>query len=221
MNQFLGPGGQFSRNKLLYTALAASAALLIFAIIFSAIRAVEGSNPVRAKEAPPIQQQSDPPAEASLGADGADAPTPSSAKSGGNMKLTVPKMKRIKDDPIPTTAGNDENGLKQNAGIHVEGTGMPWQKNSNVYIAGHRLGFPGTESYLAFWDLNVLEKGDQILITRDSGDAYAYEVTKKMIVKPTDTSVVAPVEGKDVLTLQTCTLPDYSERLIVRAEKVV
>ena len=29
------------------------------------------------------------------------------------------------------------------------------------------------------------------------------------------------VEGKDVLTLQTCTLPDYSQRMIVQAEKEV
>ena len=36
----------------------------------------------------------------------------------------------------------------------------------------------------------------------------------------TDLTVTEPVEGKDILTLQTCTLPDYSQRLIVQAEKV-
>jgi len=30
--------------------------------------------------------------------------------------------------------------------------------------------------------------------------------------------VTDPVPGKNVLTLQTCTLPDYSQRLIVQAE---
>jgi sortase A len=29
--------------------------------------------------------------------------------------------------------------------------------------------------------------------------------------------VTKPVPGKNVLTLQTCTLPDYSKRLITRA----
>jgi sortase A len=32
--------------------------------------------------------------------------------------------------------------------------------------------------------------------------------------------VTQPLEGKNVLTLQTCTLPDYSQRLIVQAERV-
>jgi sortase A len=32
--------------------------------------------------------------------------------------------------------------------------------------------------------------------------------------------VTQPLEGKNVLTLQTCTLPDYSRRLIVQAERV-
>jgi sortase A len=31
-------------------------------------------------------------------------------------------------------------------------------------------------------------------------------------------SVLAPVEGKNIVTLQTCTLPDYTNRLLVRAE---
>jgi sortase A len=32
--------------------------------------------------------------------------------------------------------------------------------------------------------------------------------------------VTDPVAGKNILTLQTCTLPDYSQRLIVQAELV-
>ena len=39
-------------------------------------------------------------------------------------------------------------------------------------------------------------------------------------MSPTDLSVTDPVEGKSILTLQTCTLPDYSHRLIVQAELV-
>ncbi len=37
---------------------------------------------------------------------------------------------------------------------------------------------------------------------------------------PTDRSVTEAVEGKSMVTLQTCTLPDYSKRLVVRAELV-
>lgn len=39
-------------------------------------------------------------------------------------------------------------------------------------------------------------------------------------VEPTDLFVTKPVEGKNILTLQTCTLPDYTKRLITRAELV-
>jgi sortase A len=43
-------------------------------------------------------------------------------------------------------------------------------------------------------------------------------VFKEFTVGPTDLSVTNPVPDKNVLTLQTCTLPDYSQRLIVQAE---
>ena len=39
-----------------------------------------------------------------------------------------------------------------------------------------------------------------------------------MVVEPTDLSVLEPVAGKDIVSLQSCTLPDYSDRVIVQAE---
>jgi sortase A len=135
--------------------------------------------------------------------------------------LTVPKMTRIFNGVVvPSGEGNDEEKLKNYAAIHLEGTGFPWETGANVYIAGHRLGYPNTPSFLAFYDLDGLEKGDEIMLTDADGEEYTYEVFKESIVSPTDLSVAEPVEGKDVLTLQTCTLPDYSQRLIVQAEKV-
>ena len=58
------------------------------------------------------------------------------------LKVTVPKMARIKDSAFPDAAGDDEETLKQNAGLHLRGTGFPWQEEANVYLAGHRLGYP-------------------------------------------------------------------------------
>jgi sortase A len=56
---------------------------------------------------------------------------------------------------------------------------------------------------------------------RDSnGRSYEYEVYRVFVVGPDEVRVTAPVEGRSVLTLQTCTLPDYSKRLIVRAERI-
>jgi sortase A len=134
------------------------------------------------------------------------------------MKLTVPKMEQIKDDEIPTGLGTDETLFHDYAGVHIKHTGYPWEEEANVYIAGHRLGYEGTNSHLAFWDLNKLEEGDEFYITDSEGRQYTYVVYKKFIVTPNTLSVLNPVEGKNIVTLQTCTLPDYTNRLLVRGE---
>lgn len=136
------------------------------------------------------------------------------------LRLTVPGMTRVKDAVVPYAAGNDEESLRANAGIHLAGTGFPWEREANVYIAGHRLGYPNTGSFLAFFDLNELGEGDEVIITDSEGREYIYRVFDSFIVEPTDIGVTEPVEGKNIVTLQTCTLPDYSQRLIVQAEQV-
>jgi sortase A len=133
------------------------------------------------------------------------------------MTLTVPDMRRVDEVPVYDAPVNDESALHDGA-LHVSGTGFPWQRNANVYIAGHRLGFPGTKSYLVFWDLDTLESGDEVILTDANGTRYHYEVFKKFVVDPSDLHVTQPVAGKSIVTLQTCTLPDYKQRLIVQAE---
>jgi sortase A len=147
-------------------------------------------------------------------------PEAASGPADQTLWLTVPKMARVFNAAIPTGEGNDEAKLKDYAAIHLEGTGFPWEAGANVYIAGHRLGYPNSESFLAFYDLDNLEKGDEITVTDADGQAYTYRVSREFVASPADLSVTEPVEGKDVLTLQTCTLPDYSQRLVVQAEKV-
>jgi sortase A len=134
------------------------------------------------------------------------------------MKLTVPEMKRLDNDPIPTGTATDETLFHDYAGVHLKATGFPWEEGANVYIAGHRLGFPGTKSSLAFDDLNKLKKGDEFYITDSEGRKYTYEVFRKFIAAPKNLSVLAPVDGKNIATLQTCTKPDYVDRLLVRGE---
>ena len=140
------------------------------------------------------------------------------------LKLTIPAMSQIKDDTVPTVPGNDtqalEKALSSHAAVHLAGTGFPWDEEANVYLAGHRLGYPRTDSFLAFFDLNKLKDGDKIYITDANGTKYTYKVFKEVTVSPADLSVTDPVPGKNILTLQTCTLPDYSQRLIVQAELV-
>ena len=144
--------------------------------------------------------------------------TSSTGPEDKTLELTVPAMARIENDDIPYAGGTDEEALKTHAAIHLEGTGFPWDHEANVYIAGHRLGYPNTESWLTFWDLNNVGVGDEIYVTDANGTKYTYKVFKTFIVHPSDTHVTQTEPGKNILTLQTCTLPDYEQRLIVQSE---
>jgi sortase A len=147
-----------------------------------------------------------------------DENTSSTGPENKTLELTVPAMSRIENDDIPYTTGTDEEALKTHAAIHLEGTGFPWDDEANVYIAGHRLGYPNTESWLTFWDLNEVSEGDDIYVTDANGTKYTYKVFKTFVVSPSDTHVTATEPGKNILTLQTCTLPDYKQRLIVQSQ---
>lgn len=137
------------------------------------------------------------------------------------LKLTVPKMERVKDVTVPTAVA-DQEGLRNNLAIRLPGTGLPWQRETNVYIAGHELGYSGTPSYLAFYDLKKLKKGDEIYITDANGTKYTYEVFKVMIVQPTDLWVLDPLKGRNILSLQGSEtqqqVGDNIPKRVVRAE---
>ena len=135
------------------------------------------------------------------------------------LYLTIPKMSRVQDTPAFDTAGDDEQALAAGS-IHLRGTGFPWEDEANVYIAGHRLGYEGTGSHLIFYDMDVLGAGDEINVKDASGRSYTYRVYDTTVVGSDELTVANPASGKNVLTLQTCTLPDYSNRLLVHAERV-
>jgi sortase A len=135
------------------------------------------------------------------------------------MKLTIPKMERVKGVPVYTAPADDEEKLGSGT-IHLDGTGYPWEAGSNVYIAGHRLGYPNTRSFLVFYDLNKLENGDRVVLRDSAGTRYVYRVFNQFVANPTDVQITEPVPGKSIVSLQTCTLPDYSKRLVVQAEYV-
>lgn len=136
------------------------------------------------------------------------------------LTLTVPEMERVNNVEIPTGLGDDEELLRENAAVHLRYTGFPWEEEANVYIAGHRLGYEGTDSHLAFYDIDRLQNGDEIFVTDSEGKEYTYEVFETLTVEPTELQVLDPIEGKNIISLQACTLPDYSDRIIVRGELV-
>ena len=154
-----------------------------------------------------------------------DEPEQAVVPTDTTMYLTVPKM-GIYD--IPVVEGTTEASLSLGAG-HVSGTGYPWAPGSNTYIAGHRLGYPGTASDHVFWSLPNLVAGDEVIIEDTLGQTYTYRVSEILEVAPTDLSVVSAVPGRDVISLQTC-IEDYGDywtagpnwfaRYVVRADKV-
>ena len=155
---------------------------------------------------------------------GDEASASASVPAGAMMSLSVPAM-GISD--IPVVEGTSEASLSQGAG-HLPGTGYPWVPGSNTYIAGHRIGYPGTPSDHVFWNLPNLGLGDEILLTDSNGTTYTYAVSEIFEVSPTDLSVTTPTGG-DVVSLQTC-IEDYGDywtpgpnwfvRYVVRAERV-
>jgi sortase A len=149
---------------------------------------------------------------------GEEAGTPPPKKD-TTMELTIPSMQRVKGVPVYTGTASDKSALHDGT-LHLRGTSFPWQRDANVYIAGHRLGYPHTKSWLVFWDLNTLRRGSRVVLTSSDGTKYIYRVYDRFILGPNDTSAQKPVVGMNVISLQTCTLPRYTDRLIVRAELV-
>ena len=137
------------------------------------------------------------------------------------LKLNVPNMTRIENSRVPSGKGSAENLFKNNAAVHLKGTDFPWEseaEDTNVYLAGHRLGYPGTPSHLAFSEIEELQNGDRVFLQDANNTKYTYKVFNTVVVEPTDLSVLEPVAGKDIVSLQSCTLPNYSDRVIVQAE---
>lgn len=147
------------------------------------------------------------------------------------LYLTVPKL-----GIYGHTVRNDDSQWALDAGAaKLPATGSPWQDNANTYIAGHRVGWPGTESYYQFYNLPAMRERDVVYLADTNGTVYTYQVSKVFAVSPWEMWVTAPIPGRDVVTLQTCTesLTDWwtlgpnlfaggpeSGRLIVRADRV-
>lgn len=152
-------------------------------------------------------------------ADGGSAEKDVPAQSREPLSLSVPKMERVSDSPL-RTAPADDSGALRSGPVRMQGSGLPHQERSNVYISGHRLGYPNTDSFMLFSDLHELEDGDRVLLEDAAGKDYAYRVFERRTYAPSDTSASRAPEDKNIVSLQTCTLPDYRERLVITAELV-
>lgn len=148
----------------------------------------------------------------------AEAPAPPESPTPKNMKLTVPKL-GLEDVAVPTGFRQEE--LDREGLLRMKESGLPWEEGSNTFIAGHALGYPWTRVPRAFHGLGTLAPGDMVFLKSADGRRYAFEVYDRMTVEPDDTWVTYPVEGRTVVSLQTCVpIPTFENRLIVRAELV-
>jgi sortase A len=138
---------------------------------------------------------------------------------GAIMSLTISTL-GLKN--VPVLSSSSTRALDQGV-IHLPETSFPWSDTPerNVYLAGHRLGWPGTGSHLVFYQLDELSSGERVTLRDREGRRYNYRVIESFIVGPYDSWVTGRVRGRDLLTLQTCTpIPSFEKRLIVRAERI-
>lgn len=135
------------------------------------------------------------------------------------MTLTIPSL-GLRNAPVMNSAG--KSALDRGV-VHLPDTSLPWSDTPerNVYLAGHRLGWPGTGSHRIFYRLDELNGGEEVTLRGPNGKPYTYRVLESFIVGPKDNWVTGRVRDRDLVTLQTCTpIPTFQNRLIVRAERV-
>ena len=117
---------------------------------------------------------------------------------------------------LPIYHGTSDSVLQIAAG-HLEGTSLPvGGASTHAVISAHR----GLPSAKLFTNLDQLEVGDTFTITV-LDRVLTYEVDKITIVLPTQTDDLLVADGKDYVTLITCTPYGINtHRLLVRGRRV-
>ena len=155
-------------------------------------------------------------ANATISEGGASAPPLAYADQltvGGVMAyIDIPKINVY----LPVQHGTGAETLERSVG-HVVGTSLPVGGSStHAVLSAHS----GMASSKLFSDIDQLEKGDTFYI-HVLGEVLAYEVDNINTVLPTDTSLLQIEDGKDLVTLVTCTpFGINTHRLLVRGHRV-
>lgn len=137
------------------------------------------------------------------------------------QQLTVGGVMAYVDIPkinvyLPVQHGTDADTLERAVG-HVVGTSLPVGGSStHAVLSAHS----GMASSKLFSDIDQLTEGDTFYI-HVLGDTLAYKVDTIHTVLPTDTSLLQIEDGKDYVTLVTCTpFGVNTHRLLVRGQRV-
>ncbi len=137
------------------------------------------------------------------------------------QQLTVGGVMAYMDIPkigayLPVQHGTEAETLERAVG-HVVGTSLPVGGSStHAVLSAHS----GMASSKLFSDIDQLAVGDTFYI-HVLGDTLAYKVDTINTVLPTDTSLLQIEDGKDYVTLVTCTpFGVNTHRLLVRGHRV-
>lgn len=116
---------------------------------------------------------------------------------------------------LPICHGTDAETLEQAVG-HVMGTSLPvGGEGTHSVLSAHS----GMSVNRLFSDIDKLNKGDVFLL-HVLDQTLAYEVDQITVVEPTDTSKLQIENGKDYVTLVTCTpFGVNTHRLLVRGHR--
>ena len=117
---------------------------------------------------------------------------------------------------LPIQHGTDADTLERAAG-HVVGTSLPvGGASTHAVLSAHS----GMASSKLFSDIDQLAVGDTFYI-HVLGEVLAYKVDTINTVLPTDTSLLQIEDGKDLVTLVTCTpFGVNTHRLLARGHRV-
>ena len=126
--------------------------------------------------------------------------------------ITIPRI----GVELPVYHGTSD-GVLQVAAGHLEGSSLPvGGAGTHAVISAHR----GLPSAKLFTNLDQLEVGDTFTITV-LDRVLTYEVDQISIVLPTETDNLKVVDGKDYVTLMTCTPYGINtHRLLVRGRRI-
>lgn len=139
----------------------------------------------------------------------------SQLRVGNNDTMGYVEIKKI-NVSLPIYHGTGEGVLQSGIG-HLEGSALPiGGVNNHSVLSGHT----GLPSAKLLTNLDKLQIGDKIVI-KVLKDTLTYSVVQINTVLPEETEILKPQEGKDLLTLFTCTPYGInSHRLLVIAERV-
>lgn len=118
---------------------------------------------------------------------------------------------------LPISHGTSSEVLEHGVG-HLEGTALPvGGASTHSVLTAHR----GLATSELFTHLDRVQL-DETFTIEVFGEVLTYRVVDTRIVEPEQTETLFPVEGKDLVTLVTCTpLGVNSHRILVTGERVV